>query len=123
MMHYYWTISTCLCFMWAITVDQSSGIIRGGSYNWTPSVGFPDEELKTYIVVYKNTDSASLAMARNATYSVVDSVGGNVLFEYDTALNGAAVTLTVSAAEQLKLNDAIAFIEEDKPVYPANTSN
>jgi len=61
-------------------------------------------------------------MASTATYDMVQSVGGQVMYTYNTALNGAAVTLTPSAAEQLKNNAAIDFIVEDTPVSTSGSS-
>ena len=128
------TIVACLCLLLdpANGADPStSSNLRGGSNDRgdrelkpikkdAPKSGDP---LKTYIVVYKETDSTVMSIASTATYSMVDAVGGDVIVTYNDALKGAAVTLTESAVEQLKQSDGIDFIVEDTPVYLTDTAS
>ena len=126
MMHY-WTIATFSCFLFAVKGDHdSTSRIRRSSNNGERDLAPIDDVqangLKTYIVVYNSSNSTTLSTASTATYSMINAVGGQVISKYDTVLNGAAVTLTASAAEQLKKNPAIDFIVEDKTVSTASNS-
>lgn len=123
------TTFTCLFLLLAVDGDQEpynrdddkspTSTIRG-AYNKAHCGLTQADTLKTYIVVYKQTDATTLERAKTVTNSIVDSIAGaEVIFRYDTVLQGAAVKLTASAAEQLKNNDAIDYVVEDMPVSPS----
>lgn len=82
-------------------------------------VGKGGEELKPYIVVYKESDfgASDMTMAAITTHTMVQQVGGEVLYEYDTVLNGMAATLTVSAVQLLEKDDGIDYIVKDTTFY------
>ena len=115
---HYWTIVTFWCLLLTVNGDDQSSTsnLRGshGDRDLAPR-GVQGNGLKTYIVVFKETNDV-MSTASTATYSMADAVGGQVLFQYDSVLKGAAVTLTANAVEQLKTDAAIDFIVEDKPV-------
>jgi len=75
--------------------------------------GRKKKTLKTYIVVYKESDVATAEMTEMSTLTMVEAVGGKVKHKYGTVLNGMAVTLTPEAVEQLKQDTNIASIVED----------
>ena len=116
------TIVACLCLVLAVKGDLSTSNLRGSNVEgeWSPFQGTND--LKTYIVAFKRSNSTTMSIASTTTYSMVESVGGQVIYNYDTVLNGAAVTLTASAADQLKQNNAIDFVVEDGPVSISGSS-
>jgi hypothetical protein len=83
--------------------------------------GRKKKTLKTYIVVYKESDVATAEMTDNTTLTMVEEVGGEVKHKYDTVLNGMAVTLTPDAAMLLQQDENIDYIVEDSPVYITTT--
>ena len=110
---HHWTVVTCLCLLLVANDAQSTSSLRGSEGRERHLA-----PLKTYIVVYKETTSSDTMMktANTPPSSMINSVGGQVISKYRTVLNGAVVTLTDSAAEQLKNDATVDFIVEDTPV-------
>ena len=91
MNYHRWTIFTCLCLLpllLAVNGDEEQNnkrdhesfknSIRGASANRDLAT---TDELKTYIVVYKQDQFMQAATANASTYSVVNAVGGDVIAE------------------------------------------
>ncbi|KAG7347590.1 peptidase S8/S53 domain containing protein [Nitzschia inconspicua] len=79
---------------------------------------------KSFIIVYKEPDENDvgieediIAATDDAVKSAVIDNGGTVTQEFRAVLNGVAADLTTEAIEALMVQDGIAYIEEDIPVY------
>ena len=70
-------------------------------------------EKPNYIVVFEDTDAASLEIAEQTTLDIVDAVGGEIKHEYKTVLKGVAASLTEEAVEELKLTEGIKYVVKD----------
>ncbi|CAN5604580.1 hypothetical protein BH23CHL2_BH23CHL2_25110 [soil metagenome] len=69
------------------------------------------EPLQSYIVVLEESE-----VSASSTRSVAESTGGEVVYEYDSAFQGATVLMTAEQAEALKNSGQVRSVVEEVPV-------
>ncbi|MFJ9747531.1 S8 family peptidase [Streptomyces chartreusis] len=84
------------------------------------AAGSPTAVKDSYIVTLKR--SAGLKAASGAGKSLVKEYGGSVDKTFRTALNGYSATLSATEARRLAADPAVASVEQNQRVRPADTT-
>jgi subtilisin family serine protease len=81
----------------------------------TPDGAVSNSSVSTYILVFNNTSHSKEIAAQSAS-DVVASYGGHVKYRYKV-IDGMAVTLSDEAAEKLRKQPGVKYVEKDREVH------